>query len=93
MDKLKKHSLDGAVRTIELIGNLFPNVVTEVMRDSRGERAIDFDVVRQELSDCIVEGREERYQFTRPDKKKAMLAANAPCGDGQCGQGRHLRRL
>ena len=42
------------------------------------EHAIDFDVLRQELSDSIVEGREERYQFTWPDKKKAMLAANAP---------------
>ena len=78
MDKLKMHSLDGVARNIELIGNLFPNAVTEVMRDGRVERAIDFDVLRQELSDCIVEGREERYQFTWPDKKKAMLAANAP---------------
>lgn len=78
MDKLKMHSLDGVARNIELIGNLFPNAVTEVMRDGKVERAIDFDVLRQELSDCIVEGREERYQFTWPDKKKAMLAANAP---------------
>lgn len=78
MDKLKMHSLDGVARNIELIGNLFPNAVTEVMQDGKVERAIDFDVLRQELSDCIVEGREERYQFTWPDKKKAMLAANAP---------------
>ena len=78
MDKLKMHSLDGVARNIELIGNLFPNAVTEVMRDGKVERAIDFDVLRQELSDCIVEGWEERYQFTWPDKKKAMLAANAP---------------
>ena len=78
MDKLKMHSLDGVARNIELIGNLFPNAVTEVIRDGKVERAIDFDVLRQELSDCIVEGREERYQFTWPDKKKAMLAANAP---------------
>lgn len=78
MDKLKMHSLDGVARNIELIGNLFPGAVTEVMRDGKVERAIDFDVLRQELSDCIVEGREERYQFTWPDKKKAMLAANAP---------------
>lgn len=78
MDKLKMHSLDGVARNIDLIGNLFPNAVTEVMRDGKVERAIDFDVLRQELSDCIVEGREERYQFTWPDKKKAMLAANAP---------------
>ena len=72
------HSLDGVERNIELIGKLFPNAITEEMRDGKVEHAIDFDVLRQELSDSIVEGREERYQFTWPDKKKAMLAANAP---------------
>ena len=72
------HSLDGVQRNIELIGKLFPNAITEVKRDGKVEHAIDFDVLRQELSDSIVEGREERYQFTWPDKKKAMLAANAP---------------
>lgn len=78
MDKLKMHSLDGVERNIELIGKLFPNAITEVMHDGKVEHAIDFDILRQELSDSIVEGREERYQFTWPDKKKAMLAANAP---------------
>lgn len=78
MDKLKMHSLDGVEQNIEMIGKLFPNAVTEVMRNGKVEHAIDFDVLRQELSDSIVEGREERYQFTWPDKKKAMLAANAP---------------
>lgn len=78
MDKLKMHSLDVVQRNIELIGKLFPNAITEVKRDGKVEHAIDFDVLRQELSDSIVEGREERYQFTWPDKKKAMLAANAP---------------
>ena len=78
MDKLKMHSLDGVERNIERIGKLFPNAITEVIRDGKVEHAIDFDVLRQELSDTIVEGREERYQFTWPDKKKAMLAANAP---------------
>ncbi|ERL22621.1 DNA (cytosine-5-)-methyltransferase [Oribacterium sp. oral taxon 078 str. F0263] len=78
MDKLKMHSLDGVERNIEQIGRLFPNAVTEVMRDGRVEHAIDFDVLRQELSDSIVEGREERYQFTWPDKKEAVLATNAP---------------
>ena len=78
MDKLKMHSLDGVKQNIEMIGKLFPNAVTEVMRNGKVEYAIDFDVLRQELSDSIVEGREERYQFTWPDKKKAMLAANAP---------------
>ncbi len=78
MDNLKMHSLDGVQRNIELIGELFPNAITEVKRNGKVEHAIDFDVLRQELSDSIVEGREERYQFTWPDKKKAMLAANAP---------------
>ena len=72
------HSLDGVQRNIELIGKLFPNAITEVKRNGKVEHAIDFDVLRQELSGSIVEGREERYQFTWPDKKKAMLAANAP---------------
>lgn len=78
MENLKMHSLDGIQRNIDLIGKLFPNAITEVKRDGKVEHAIDFDVLRQELSDSIVEGREERYQFTWPDKKKAMLAANAP---------------
>lgn len=78
MDTLKMHSLDGIQRNIDLIGKLFPNAITEVKRNGKVEHAIDFDVLRQELSDSIVEGREERYQFTWPDKKKAMLAANAP---------------
>ena len=68
MDKLKMHSLDGVARNIELIGNLFPSAVTEVMRDGKVERAIDFDVLRQELSDCIVEGREERYLLESVEK-------------------------
>ena len=78
METLKMHSLDGVQRNIDLIGKLFPNAITEVKRNGKVEHAIDFDVLRQELSDSIVEGREERYQFTWPDKKKAMLAANAP---------------
>lgn len=78
MDKLKMCSLDGVAKNIELIGQLFPNAITEVKRGEKLEKAIDFDILRQELSDFIVEGREERYQFTWPDKKKAILAANAP---------------
>ena len=61
------------------LAELFPNVVTETI-DEYGEvvRAIDKDVLMQEIAVKVVEGREERYQFTWPDKKKAMLAANAP---------------
>ena len=78
MHKLKMHSADGVALNIERIGELFPNAVTEVVRDGKVERAVDFEVLRQELSDVVVDGREERYQFTWPDKKKAILAANAP---------------
>ena len=78
MPHLKLHSLDKVAANIDAIAALFPNAVTEVLRDGKTERAIDFDVLRQELSDSIVEGREERYQFTWPDKRKAVLAANAP---------------
>ena len=62
METLKMHSLDGVQRNIDLIGKLFPNAITEVKRNGKVEHAIDFDVLRQELSDSIVEGREERYQ-------------------------------
>ena len=78
MNNLKLHSLDKVAANIDAIAALFPNAVTEVLRDGKTERAIDFDMLRQELSDSIVEGREERYQFTWPDKRKAVLAANAP---------------
>lgn len=58
---------------------LFPNAVTETI-DINGNlvRAIDKDILMQEISTCVVEGRDERYQFTWPDKRKAILAANAP---------------
>ena len=78
MEKLKMHSVDGVARNIDRIGELFPNAVTEVLRDGKVERAVDFDVLRQELSDVIVEGREERYQFTWPGKNEAKLRANLP---------------
>lgn len=64
MTHLKLHSLDKVAANIDAIAALFPNAVTEALRDGKTERAIDFDVLRQELSDSIVEGREERYQFT-----------------------------
>lgn len=69
-------SADGVDKNIEAIAVLFPNVVSEVLRDGKVERVIDFDVLRQELSKSIVEGAEERYQFTWPEKKKSVLLAN-----------------
>lgn len=64
---------------LEKIGKLFPNCITE-RKNGKGEveYAIDFDMLKQELSAVVVEGNEERYQFTWPDKKKSILLANAP---------------
>lgn len=79
MDKLKMHSINKVDENIEKIGKLFPNCVTERKNENgKVEYAIDFDMLRQELSTVIVEGNEERYQFTWPDKKKSVLLANAP---------------
>lgn len=78
MDKLKMHSIDNVARNVEAIGALFPSALTETVREGKVVRAIDFDVLRQELSREIVEGRTERYAFTWPDKSAAILAANAP---------------
>ena len=67
---------------IKRIGEMFPNCLTEV-KDEKGrpQVAIDFDQLRQELSKNIVEGPEERYQFTWPDKRNAIRLANAPTTD------------
>lgn len=79
MEKLKMHSLDNVDENIKKIGKLFPNCITEKINDNGEiEYAIDFDKLKQELSDEIVEGNQERYQFTWPDKKKSMLLANTP---------------
>ena len=78
-DHLKMHSLNKIDENIAKIARLFPNCVTEA-KDENGEiiKKIDFDMLKQELSNTLVEGREERYQFTWPDKKQAILTANAP---------------
>lgn len=79
MDKLKMHSVNKVDENIAKIGAMFPNCLTERKNeDGEVEYAIDFDILKQELSSVIVEGNEERYQFTWPDKKKSILLANAP---------------
>ena len=79
MDKLKMHSVNKVDENIAKIGKLFPNCVTERKNENgEVEYAIDFDMLKQELSSVVVEGNEERYQFTWPDKKKSILLANAP---------------
>ena len=72
-------TVDVTDSNIERIGQLFPNCLTErIGDDGKVEKVIDFDQLRQELSKEIVEGPQERYQFTWPDKKKAIRLANTP---------------
>lgn len=79
MDKLKMQTANKADENFRALAAMFPNAVTETI-DENGEvvRAIDKDVLMQEISCKVVEGKEERYQFTWPDKKKSVLLANAP---------------
>ncbi|MCP1314233.1 MULTISPECIES: site-specific DNA-methyltransferase [unclassified Halomonas] len=79
MDKLKMHSPNLTETNIAKLAELFPSCVTEA-RDEQGrvKQAIDFDQLRQELSDHIVEGPQERYHLNWPGKRGALLAANAP---------------
>jgi adenine-specific DNA-methyltransferase len=79
IEKLKMHSPDLTAQNVERIAALFPGCVTE----SRGpdgtlRRAVDFDLLRQELSDSIVEGPQERYHLDWPGKRQALITANAP---------------
>ena len=78
MGKLKMHSVNKVDENVEKIGKLFPNCITETIINDTLTKVIDFDILKQELSSVVVEGREERYQFTWPDKKKSILLANAP---------------
>ncbi|MBV6597275.1 site-specific DNA-methyltransferase, partial [Acinetobacter baumannii] len=79
MDKLKMHSPNLVDVNIEKISVLFPNCITET-KDENGElkKAIDFDLLKQELSQVIVEGEQERYRLDWVGKKEAILTANAP---------------
>ncbi len=84
MDKLKMHTPNLADENFKNLSAMFPNAVTETItgygEDGKAiiERAIDADVLRQEISAQVVEGAQERYQFTWPDKKKSVVLANAP---------------
>lgn len=79
MDKLKMQTVNKADENFKKLAEMFPNAVTEII-DENGEvvRAIDKDVLMQEISCKVVDGNEERFQFTWPDKKKSVLLANAP---------------
>ena len=79
MDKLRMQTANKADENFKKLAEMFPNAVTEAI-DENGKvvRAIDKDVLMQEISCKVVDGNEERYQFTWPDKKKSVLLANAP---------------
>ena len=79
MDKLRMKTANKADENFRKLAAMFPNAVTETINEN-GEvvRAIDKDVLMQEISCTVVDGNEERYQFTWPDKKKSVLLANAP---------------
>ena len=82
MEKLNMQTTNIVDENIKRIGEMFPNCLTERLNDEgKPEVAIDFDQLRQELSRDIVEGAEERYQFTWPDKRNAIRLANAPTTD------------
>ncbi len=79
MDKLNMHSPDLTEQNIDRIAGLFPAVMTERLDDDGNPvRAIDFDLLRQELSDHVVESPQERYQLDWPGKRAAFFEANAP---------------
>lgn len=79
MDKLKMHSPDLTAANIARIRDLFPGCVTEARGEDGGVKlAVDFDLLRQELSGALVEGPQERYHLDWPGKREALLTANAP---------------
>ena len=80
MDKMKMRSPDLSQKNIAKIRELFPNTVTETRNEATGELrlAVDFDQLRQEMSDYIVEGPQERYRLDWPGKRAALTLSNAP---------------
>lgn len=79
MEKMKMHSPNLTQENIARIRELFPSCVTEVQgEDGKLKLAVDFDQLRQELSESIVEGPQERYHLNWPGKREALLTANAP---------------
>lgn len=79
MDKLKLHSKDLTAENIRKLAELFPNCLTETKaEDGSLKSAIDFDLLRQELSADLVEGPQERYRLDWPGKREALATANAP---------------
>lgn len=81
MDKLDMKTENITQGNIEKIRQLFPNAVTEVIKDGKVELAIDFDVLKQELSESLIDEGKERYQMTWPGKKQAVVLANTSITD------------
>ncbi len=79
MEKMKMHSQNQTQKNIAQIQKLFPNCVTECCsKNGNMKFLVDFDQLRQELSDSIVEGSQERYHLDWPGKRQALLNANSP---------------
>ena len=76
-DKLEMKTPSISQENIAKIRALFPNAVTEVIKDGKVTLAVNFDVLKQELSDSLIDDKQERYQMTWPDKKKSVLLANS----------------
>lgn len=79
MEKLKMHSPNLTQDNIARMRELFPGCVTEAKgEDGSVKLVVDFDQLRQELAEAIVEGPQERYHLNWPGKREALLTANAP---------------
>ena len=79
MDKMDMQTPNMANENLKKLMDLFPNIVTETIgEDGNVVRAIDKDKLEQEISTKVIEGKEERYEFIWPEKKKSIIAANAP---------------
>ena len=78
MEKLKMHSLNKCDENFKKLAELFPNAITETIVNGEVVRAIDKDILRQEISAVVVDGSDERYMISWPNKKMAILNANAP---------------
>lgn len=91
MDKLKLHTTDIAAEKFAALAALFPNAVSEAIKgyekDENGEdiiskpiveRSVDPEILQQEINTHVLSDKEERYQFTWPDKRKSIMNANSP---------------
>jgi len=76
IERMDMQTKDLSQEKIRMLGELFPDCITESKEGDKVVLSVDFDALRQDLSDHVVEGPKERYQFTWPDKNKARVLAN-----------------